>query len=142
MKPSIDITDDKIVIRFYDDSYVILLENDMLLFNGKRIITTHTERLYSREFIKRHNLNKKHKRLVSQFKGNQVFIIDIGYDGRLFMLCFTNKKYNEYRGQPMWKASYWHDRRNKEKKFYVTDMQIPVRTWERQLYKVYYLIYY
>jgi hypothetical protein len=55
--------------------------------------------------------------------------VDRGWDGRIFWLIWALDQYKKFRGRPKIKISYWNDRKNKVRKFYVQDLKNPVKEY-------------
>jgi hypothetical protein len=125
---------DVIKIKIPENSFIIDLETDKLYWNGQRILTTEAIRKYEYSHKKENNTLFNHRRIVEikDYKNLLVFVIDIGYDGRLFFMLF-DKNYGNFRAEPIHKLSYWHDRKEKTKKWYDQDMINPVQIWNTNI---------
>lgn len=64
--------------------------------------------------------SRKKRRVLAVPEQNNVIVIDIGYDYRVFLLYFTKENYKKWRGEPIKQYSYWND--GKRKAFYEDDL--------------------
>lgn len=128
--PDISLTNQFFKIHFGDirktHALLVDIDADRIYLDGIRIITTQTEKKYHPKFMKNENKGTFQKRRIKTISGlNYVFIIELGWDGRIFFLFFYESDYDKYRGKPAWTASYWHDRAEKTKKVYINNLKFP-----------------
>ena len=132
-KPNIEIVDDVISIHFWDYTIEINIEEDKLYFvcqgERRRILTTNIKKEYDLKTKKDRNNDLEHKRFLTHWVKGQVLVGDVGHDGRIFFMVFTQDAYRHYRGKPFWIVSYFNNRHRKQKQFFVSDMKEPVRVW-------------
>ncbi len=107
---------------------LIDLEEDKLYLDGKRLITTQVVQRYHPHFLKENNKGHFQKKRVKFISGPKwVFIVECGWDGRIFFLFWDSiKKYERYRQKPDWQGSYWHDRKRGTKKWYGQNLSLPL----------------
>jgi hypothetical protein len=126
-KPEVSLNEDTILIKTDGLALIIETNTGFLYINGIRLKTTQTDRKYITDFKKEENLDKSHKRLKSiKLPHELMFIINKGYDARIFFHLYTAKEYAKFRGNPYWSASWW----NTQKAWYEQDMIIPRREWK------------
>lgn len=105
------------------------VEEDRIYLDGQRILTTKPEFNYNRGLMLEKNRGIEKKRLRTLKFCGKVLCIDIGFDGRVFFKVFSREAYEKFRAPPIITYSYWHDRSEALKKFYVGDLHNPVKVW-------------
>ncbi len=105
------------------------VEADRIYLDGLRILTTRPEFNYNKGLMFEKNKRAEKKRLRTLKFCGKVFCLDVGHDGRLFMILFSRDAYEKFRGAPIITYSYHHSRREGLKKFYAGDLSNPVKVW-------------
>jgi hypothetical protein len=125
--------DDVISIHFWDYTIEINIPEDKLYSiyreEKKRILTTNIKKEYDLKTKKDRNSDLEHKRFLTHWTKGQVLAGDVGHDGRIFFMVFTQDAYRHYRGKSFWIVSYFNNRKHHQKQFFVSDMNEPVRVW-------------
>lgn len=120
--PEVLLNKDTILMRFHGYSIVISTDSGYIFINGKKMLTTQSDRKYISQFKKEDNLEKVHSRLKSiPLKNDTMLVINKGYDGRIFFHLYVPKEYAKFRGIPFWSASWW----NNAKAWFELDMIMP-----------------
>ena len=142
-EPEVFVGEDAVTILFEKipnrHCLYIDIEKDMLFFDETRIKTTGVEFQYTKALLFEKNKGREKKRILTFPKGNEkcpfVLACDCGWDGRIFIKFFAPETYCRPRGKPSHVYSYWHDRRESLKKFYMTDLHSPKKVWPVQYKK-------
>lgn len=100
---------------------------DRLYYDGERMKTTQHEFHYNEP---RQEKGFEKKRVKTIYVKGRIIAVDVGWDGRIFIKLFEQKKYLEFKGKPYKVFSYWNCRADKEKRFYEDDLSKPKRVWE------------
>src|SRR3990172_659306 len=97
MVPVVWLLNEFIQIKIPNHTFTIELQSGKLYFDGIRKFTRFSIRKYSKKYEKYPETILRHKRLfeLRNFSDMTIFVVDIGYDGRLFFLQF-DKKYNNF----------------------------------------------
>lgn len=121
----------KILIKTKEHAIIIDTENDKIYRDGNRIKTTRLPIGFDVRFKKEQNIDKNHIHFFEFFEepGNWLKAT-VGYDGRIFFHYYVHSSKEAFRGRQVWKGSYWHDRKRRQKKWYENDLSVPKKIWQ------------
>jgi hypothetical protein len=98
---------DRILFKTADGSVLIDPSKDELYINGTKI-GSKLEKIYKIDY---QNRDKPIKQRLKTIKDGEYFlVVDIGPDGKLFILWFYGRSYLEFRGKPLKEWSYMQGR--------------------------------
>lgn len=142
-KLELDETNNKIIatLHFQHRAIIIDIANDKLYTHDKRrekterLMTTHIMKRYQEEYLKEQNKGHRQKvRILEWYHHAYSLQVNVGEDGRVFILIYKATTHAKYRGKPELQVSY-HHRRGKGKYLYLQDLKNPIRIWESKYFK-------
>lgn len=102
-------------------SVIINTDTDEVFLDGDKVNTNIGGRPYTSEYRKPDNTKGWKKWRVKAIPTkDHAIVVDIGWNGRVFILYFTKQEYKAFRGKPMKQYSYWNN--GKRKDFYEDDL--------------------
>lgn len=117
-------------IRIPLDGHTILIDTttDTLYVDGDAV-NTKLGKVYDKSTAKPENAGQPKRRVKLIESASSITVIDVGYDGRLFILSFDRVQYEAFRGKPKKTYSYWRNTKQGAS-FYEDDLKSPI--WVRK----------
>lgn len=124
--PRLDLPLPFIKLLFENHSIIINTDTDELFTDGDKLDLS-VGKAYEPDYCRPANTkNWQKQRVKTMHTNNNVIVINIGWDKRIFILYFTKIRYNTFRGKPVKQYSYWNN--GSQKAFYEDDLSNPVWT--------------
>ena len=107
------------------DGHAILIDTDTgTLYVDGNPVNTNIGKVYDKTTAKQENAGQPKRRVKLIESNGSITVIDVGSDGRIFILSFDREQYNTFRGKPKKAYSYWRNAKQGAS-FYEDDLKSP-----------------
>ena len=108
------------------DRHTILIDTDTdTLYVDGNAVNTKLGKVYDKVTAKPENSGAPKRRVKLIESSSTITVIDVGSDGRIFVLSFDRTQYAAFRGKPDKQYSYWRNAKQGAC-FYEDDLKSPV----------------